>query len=70
MSSSAVQKALDAADRNYRLQIEDYRLSLTNNLEVLQALQSLEDARRDYIVALHESKRLYWQLRAATGRTL
>lgn len=66
----ALEKALSAAEDNYRLQVEDYRLSLVSNLEVLQALQSLESARRDVIGARYETKRLYWQLRAAAGESL
>jgi outer membrane protein len=38
----AMQKALDAAEKNYQLQQEDYRLNLVNNLEVLQALEDAE----------------------------
>ncbi len=65
----AFEKALEAAEDNYRLQTEDYRRSLVNNLEVLQALQALEDARRDLVHATYEAKRLYWQLQVATGKT-
>lgn len=67
---AALRKALEASEENYRLQVEDYRLSLVNNLDVLQTLQELEDARRDAIGARHEMKRLYWQLRVAVGETL
>ena len=66
----ALEKALQASEESYRLQVEDYRLNLVNNLEVLEALQLLQDARRDFIHATHEAKRLYWQLRVATGRAL
>lgn len=67
---AALRRALAAAEENYRLQQEEYRLNLVNNLDVLQALQELEDARRDVITAHHEAKRLYWSLRVATGETL
>ncbi len=66
----ALIKALNAADENYRLQVEDYRRNLVNNLDVLQGLQNLEDARRDFIHAQYETKRSYWRLRAATGQVL
>ena len=68
--TEALGKARDAAQESYRLQVEDYRLNLVNNLEVLQALQALEDARRTTIAARYETRRLYWQLRAATGEGL
>lgn len=68
--SEALANARDATEESYRLQVEDYRRSLVNNLEVLQELQQLQDARRDAIHADHEAKRLYWQLRAATGASL
>ena len=68
--TAALDKARAAAEESYRLQADDYRLNLVNNLEVLQALQALQDARRDFIHAQHETKRLYWQLQVATGQTL
>ena len=67
-SQTALKMALDAAEESFRLQTEDYRLNLVNNLEVLQALQALQDVRREFAHASGETKRLYWQLRAATGR--
>ncbi len=68
--AEALAHALDAAEDNYRLQAEDYRRNLVNNLDVLDALQDLQDARRDALHATYESKRLYWQLRTAVGETL
>lgn len=62
--------ALASSEENYRLQREDYRLSLVNNLDVLDALEQLQDARRQWIAARYETWRLYWQLRTATGQTL
>mgnify|MGYP001576924734 CR=1 FL=1 len=67
---AALLKALDAAEQSYRLQTEDYRLNLVNNLDVLEALETLQDARRDAIGARHEAARRYWRLRAATGAPL
>ncbi len=68
--SAALSKALDAADENYRLQVQDYRRSLVNNLDVLQALQSFQDSRRDFIRAHYEARRQYWRLHVAIGETL
>lgn len=68
--AQAVARAFEAADDNYRLQAEDYRHRLVNNLEVLQALQQLETARRDAIHTRHEAQRAVWRLRVAAGETL
>lgn len=68
--TEALRQALAAAEENYRLQQEDYRLSLVNNLDVLTALEQLQEARRQWITARYETWRLYYQLRAATGQTL
>jgi outer membrane protein len=65
--SAILQKALQSADRNYTLQEQDYKLSLVNNLDVLSAISSLEDARRNFNSTFYESRRFYWQLRAAAG---
>ena len=65
--TEALAKALKASEKNFELQLEDYRLNLVNNLEVLQALEGLEDARRDFITVKNEAKRLYWDLRVAIG---
>jgi outer membrane protein len=66
----ALEKALAAAEQNYLLQREDYEHGLVNNLNVLQTLQELQDARRDVIQVIYEERRQYWQLRAATGESL
>ncbi|MBF0569852.1 MAG: TolC family protein [Candidatus Omnitrophica bacterium] len=63
----ALQKALDASEKNYQLQQEDFNHSLVNNLDVLQALQDLESVRRDYVAAKSNAKRAYWNLKVATG---
>jgi len=68
--TDALKQALEAAEENYRLHVEDYRLNLVSTLDVLQALQELQDVRRDVIHVQHEAKRLYWRLQAAVGETL
>jgi len=67
---TALEKALRATEEDYTLQVEDYRLSLVNNLDVLETLEDLQDARRDLIRAQYETKRLYWELKTAIGETL
>jgi outer membrane protein len=60
-------KALKSAELSYHLQVQDYKLNVVNNLDVLTAIQNLEDVRRSYIHTSYESKRFYWQLLAAAG---
>ncbi|OGX25152.1 MAG: hypothetical protein A3D10_04015 [Omnitrophica WOR_2 bacterium RIFCSPHIGHO2_02_FULL_48_11] len=65
--TAALAKALQAVEKNYELQKEDYRFNLVNNLEVLQALEELQDVRREHSGVTNETKQLYWKLQAATG---
>jgi outer membrane protein len=60
-------KALKSAELSYHLQTQDYKLNVVNNLDVLTAIQNLEDVRRSYIHTSYESKRFYWQLLTAAG---
>ena len=64
---AALQKAVDAIEENYQLQTADYRLSMVNNLDVLQALEDLHDIRRDHIDATTDLKRFYWNFKVKTG---
>lgn len=64
---AALKKAVDAAEENYQWQAADYRVSLVNNLDVLQALADLEDVRRDYLDAVTDMKRFYWNFKVKTG---
>jgi outer membrane protein TolC len=66
----AFARALAAAEESFKLQAADYRLNLVNNLDVLAAIQSLQGARRDYLHAVYNAKRLYWHLKVAAGETL
>lgn len=66
----ALKKQYAAAKLNYHLQKKDYQFSLVNNLDVLTAIQTLENAQRDSIHALYEAKRQYWQLRVAVGKSI
>lgn len=63
----ALRKEYRTAKLNYHLQKKDYRLSLVNNLDVLAAIQTLQNSERSYVHALYEAKRLYWGLRVAIG---
>lgn len=68
--TAALRDALRSAEDEYRLEAEDERLNLVNHLDVLDALQRLQDARRELLQSQYEAKRLYWRLQAATGETL
>ncbi|MDO8580744.1 MAG: TolC family protein [Candidatus Omnitrophota bacterium] len=64
----ALRKALEAIQKNYDLQQEDFRINLVNNLDVLQALEDLQDSKRDYIAVQNQLKQFYWQLKVALGQ--
>lgn len=68
--AEAFERALAAADEDYRLQTAEYQHQLVSNLDVLRALQDLLDARRNAISARRDAKRRYWSLRAALGEPL
>ncbi|MCX6340420.1 MAG: TolC family protein [Candidatus Aureabacteria bacterium] len=63
-------KALDAAGENYTLQRQDYERNQVNNLDVLTAIQSLLDQKRNLIQASSIAKRAYWRLCVAAGQTV
>jgi outer membrane protein len=65
--NQALKKAEEAATKNFELQTADYSHNMVNNLDVLQALQDLEDMRRSYIGSVMDVKRYYWQFRVASG---
>ena len=60
-------RALKSAELSYHLQAQDYKLNVVNNLDVLTAIQNLQDVRRSFIHTSYESKRFYWHLLAAAG---
>jgi len=67
---NALKRALSAAEMNYALQKEDYKLNLVNNIDVLDAIQKWQTSKRNYIHSLYEAKRSYWQLCVACGETI
>ncbi len=64
-----LQRALDAAEKNYQLQLSDYALNLVNNLVVLQALEDLQEARRDFIIAKYDMKRAFSNFKVTIAET-
>jgi outer membrane protein len=64
---AALLKAQDAAEENYRLHLADDARHLISTLDVLDALQELQDVRRDVVASAYDARRLAWRLRVATG---
>ena len=62
---AAYEMAFKRAERSYRLQVEEYRYGLVNNLEVLQALNTLQEAKKNLDHTLVEAKLNYLALRVA-----
>ena len=63
----AFQKAVDSATESYKLQSEEYRRSLVSNLDVLAALQSLNNARTSENQAFYQMKLDEARLKVAIG---
>ncbi len=59
--------AVKAAETNYKLQKDDYERNLVSNLDVLEALESLLNARREANTTLHQMKENFWKLQIAGG---
>jgi outer membrane protein TolC len=66
----AFRKAVEAATESYKLQTEEYRRSLVSNLDVLSALQSLNNTRTSENQAFYQMKLDEARLRVATGEVL
>jgi len=66
--SRAFQDAVKAFEENYDLQKDDYTKNLVNNLDVLEALESLNETKQESNRAFYEMKQNYWQLQIATGQ--
>lgn len=63
----AYEKAVATAEKNYQLQKEDYGHSLVNNLDVLVALESLNQSRLNTNQALYRLKQNYLNFEVVTG---
>ena len=64
----AYEKAVKTSEENFRLQKEDYTRNLVNNLDVLEALQTLLETKREYNQVYYEMKENYWGLQVAAGK--
>lgn len=67
--NAAYEKAYEFADANYKEQNRDYKNGLVNNLDVLTALNSLQETKRSKNKTFYQAKVAYRQLLAATGKT-
>jgi outer membrane protein len=65
---AALEKATEAARKNYEAQRHDYRLGLVTNLDVLQALTAYQENRRALDRARFTAKSDYLTLQAAAVR--
>ncbi len=63
----ALEKAVAASQENFTFQNQEYQRQIVNNLDVLDSLRSLFDARRDANQAFYEAKKNYWSLEVAKG---
>ncbi|MBP9733876.1 MAG: TolC family protein, partial [Candidatus Omnitrophica bacterium] len=66
----ALRSAREASNENYRIQNEEYGLSLVNNLQVLDAFRQSQGVSLRWSRAYHEVKRKYWEFRAAQGESV
>ncbi|MFA6600751.1 MAG: TolC family protein [Candidatus Omnitrophota bacterium] len=63
----SLEQAVKSADQNYVLQKDDYAHNLVSNLEVLQALESLNNTRLNFNHAYYDLQVEYWNLQVACG---
>ncbi|MSR77183.1 MAG: TolC family protein [Candidatus Omnitrophica bacterium] len=63
----ALEEALKTSEENYRLQREDYSRSLVSNLDVLSALESLNQTRQRANEIFYQLQENYWQFQIARG---
>ncbi len=68
--SKYLELAVSESQENYRLQQEEYTRNLVNNLDVLAALESLNQTQRDANQVFYEMKITYWRLKVAQGEVL
>jgi outer membrane protein len=62
-------RALKLSEKNYEQQLRDYRNGLVTNLEVLNALERLQQTRRGHDRLLHEAQARKVRLEVAAGRS-
>ena len=65
--SVAFEEARKAAEENFNIQKDEYSRNLVNNLDVLEALQTLHETKKQAVHAYYQVKEDYDELRVATG---
>lgn len=68
--SKSLELAVKESQENYRLQQEEYSRNLVSNLDVLAALESLNQTERDANQVFYEMKISFWRLKVAQGEVL
>jgi len=63
----ALEDAVKSAEENYKVQKKDYALALVTNLDVLEALENLNQTRLDYSEVYTELLKDYRRLQVASG---
>ncbi|MEK6775095.1 MAG: TolC family protein [Bdellovibrionota bacterium] len=66
----SLEKALSATEQNYKEQARNYSFSLTTNLDVIQALNALQDTKRTLDKTRFDALTAWAQLRSATAQPL
>lgn len=66
--AAALEEAVKSAEENFNFQKEEYGRNLVSNLDVLEALQTLLESRRDANEVHYEMKTNYWRYQTALGR--
>ncbi len=67
-SEAALAQAADAAEQDMKSQMDEYRSSLVNNLDVLDALRKFQEVKRRYTGARYEMFKDYWRLKVMSGQ--
>ncbi len=65
---AALKSAEAKAAANYKAQVEEYRLGISDNLDVLQGLRDWQERRLEATTAYFQTKLEYLQLLVASGR--
>ncbi|MBF0485735.1 MAG: TolC family protein [Candidatus Omnitrophica bacterium] len=66
----AFEKAVEASQKNYRLQKDDFEKNLISNIDLLQSLEDLQNTRRDLVAAKADARRAFSAFKVATGELL
>lgn len=68
LQNNSYQESVKAAEANYQEQMRDFKRGLITNLDVIQALSTLQDAKRVANKAMYETLTAYAQLQSSVGK--